>query len=213
MEEIIESWNRILVLKEITDVSDKEPEVKETPVQRLCWHCAHPWVGDSIPYPFSYDERTGKFKVAGQFCSWECVKGYSRDTISRVVTGIHQMNIRHYRKKLTGLTDTVIPAPPKMTLKAFGGHLAIEEFRSQNTEQHIINYDNTIKMVAYDILDYKEVDKNVQKSNIEVPLTIPSTGIKNEHLRLRRNKPLSGGKTNIERSLGLNTFANLIKTK
>lgn len=213
MEEIIESWNRILRLSDVTTRLEKENKTEETPICRLCWHCAHPWEGQAIPYPFSYDEKRNKFKVGGQFCSWECIKGYARDTISRTVTGIHQMNIRHYRKVLTGRTDMILPAPPKITLKSFGGHLTIDEFRNNKAEEYIVNFGNTIKIVPYDILEYKDVDKNVHKTTLEAPLTIESTGIQNEHLRLRRSKPIAGGKTNIERSLGLNTFANLIKTK
>ena len=216
MDSLIESWNRILILNDIMDnISDKQETVVPTTesAARLCWHCCHPWEGENIMYPFSYDSRTCKFKTGGQFCTWGCIKGHLRDSMSRVVTGIHQVNSRHYRKMVTGLTDMIIPAPPKVTLKAFGGHLTIEEFRApQKNIEYNMNYDLQIKIIPYDMCEYKSAEKNVITVDTEAPLAIKSTGITNEHLRLRRAKPLAQGRTNIERSLGLNTFANFIKS-
>jgi hypothetical protein len=114
---------------------------------------------------------------------------------------------------MTGLTDNVVTAPPRIALKAFGGHLAIEEFRKgDKSVEYAMNYDAKITITPYTMYDYNSVDKNVTTVQTETPLSIPSTGIKNEHLRLRRTKPLAQGRTNIERSLGLNTFANFIKS-
>lgn len=212
MDEIIEAWNRILVLNTIQKDAVQVKE-KVVEVSRLCWHCCHPWEGETLEYPFSYDNRSGHFKTGGQFCSWECIKGYGRDTMSRTLSGVHQVNIRHYRKMLTGKTDLVIPAPNRIVLKAFGGHLSIEEYRSHvREEDYVLNFGLKTKLVAYDKQEYKTVDSNVSSTTTEKPLVINATGIQNENMRLKRTKPLAHGHANIERTLGLNTFAGFIKS-
>jgi hypothetical protein len=181
---------------------------------RLCWHCCHEIHVKVIQYPFSYDAIRDKFKVGGQFCSWECIKGYQRDVMSGAVSGIHQMNIRHYRKKMTGLTDHVIPAPPFMTLKAFGGHLTIDEFRKPTRGvEYSINYAKRTQIIPYQTFQYNfkasgipdklPVDKVVEFGSVQ----------ENDCLKLRRPKPLAKEKGTLERTLGLNAFGNLIKTR
>lgn len=220
MDSLIEQWTTILSIDDII-LSREKPKGDEcvknnnelVDNQRLCWHCCHPWQGETIQYPFAYDDRTRKFKVAGQFCSFECVKGYSRDTMSIAVSGVHLMNIRHYRKVLTGESGQITAAPPKITLKSFGGELTIEEFRSSKKGvEYVINTGSTVKIIPYEKHEYKTEEKNVTILETEQSVDIKSSNVKNEHLRLRRSKPLTQGRTNIERTLGLNTFANLIKT-
>ena len=217
MNALIEQWTRILHIDEIAQSRSEEKisEVVVAPLDcsRLCWHCCHPWQGEAIPYPFAYDDRTKKFKVGGQFCSFECIKGYSRDTVSVAVSGIHLMNIRHYRKIITGRTDPFMPAPPKIVLRAFGGNLTIEEFRKPNPKiEYTVNYGSTVKIIPYEAHEYHTGTKNVTLVETDTEVNIKNSNVKNEHLRLRRTKPLAQGRTNIERTLGLNAFANLIKT-
>ena len=114
---------------------------------------------------------------------------------------------------LTGLTDPVIPAPPKMVLKAFGGHLDIEEFRKPNSKmEYVINYAKLVKITPYETHEYKFEDKHVATKHADRPMIIDATNVVNDSLKLRRPKPAVKGKSTLERSLGLNTFGNLIKT-
>ena len=132
--------------------------------------------------------------------------------MSRVLSGVHQVNIRHYRKMLTGKTDMVTPAPSRMVLKAFGGHLSIEEYRAHTrSEDYVINYGLKTKITPYDKHEYKTSDSNVSSAVTEKPLIINATGVQNENMRLKRAKPLAHGHANIERTLGLNTFAGFFK--
>ena len=133
--------------------------------------------------------------------------------MSRVLSGVHQLNIRHYRKMITGLADPVIPAPPKMVLKAFGGHLDIEEFRNPNAKiEYVINYAKLIKVTPYETHEYKSEEKHVSAKQSDRAIHIENTTVVNDSLKLRRPKPAVKGKSTLERSLGLNNFGNLIKT-
>ena len=127
------------------------------------------------------------------------------------------MSIRHYRKMITGLTDQVIPAPPKIVLKAFGGHLDIEEFRKPSLKvDYTINYAKTMMtVISYDTQEYKYDDAeklHVSAKIADRPINIDTTSVVNDSLKLRRPKPAVKGKSTLERSLGLNTVGNLIKT-
>lgn len=211
MQEFIQQWICILGLCDVA----RAPAVVQTEqyVDKLCWHCCHPipigWV--TLQYPFRV-HQSERFTVGGQFCSWECIKGYGRDDMSRGLTGIHQINIRYYRKKITGLLDSVIPAPPRMTLKAFGGHLTIEEFRKPRTNvDYVINYAKMTKVIPYETHEY--TSKNKYAKQADRPLVLEGSTVVNDSLKLRRPKPAVKGKSTLERSLGLNSFGNLIKTR
>jgi len=213
MENIISRWENIIQTFDINDVN-VTIEHTEKFVDKLCWHCCHsiPMGTTTLQYPFKLLE-TGKFQVGGQFCSWECVKGYARDSMSRVLSGVHQLNIRHYRKMITGLTDPVIPAPPRMVLKSFGGHMDIDEFRKPNSKmEYVVNYAKLIKIIPYETHEYKFDDRHVIPKQVDKEIHIENTSIVNDSLKLRRPKPAVKGKSTLERSLGLNTFSNLIKT-
>ncbi|APC25763.1 MYM-type zinc finger with FCS sequencing motif, VLTF2 type transcription factor [Only Syngen Nebraska virus 5] len=213
MNEIVSAWNTILPvfeIKFIENVTDHET----SPINKLCWHCCHVIPNIVLQYPFSHDDKRGTFKVGGQFCSWECIKGFSRDKISSSVSGIHQMNIRYYRKKITGLTDPVCAAPPFMTLKAFGGHLTIEEFRKpvRNVDYNV-NYAKLVKVIPYQTMEYKFEEKHKQRiENKSLNIDVDHT-TQIDCLKLRRPKPMAKGKGTLERVLGLNNFGNFIKQK
>ena len=216
MEEIVSRWKEIADVFDINDVKVKV-EHTEKFVEKLCYHCCHPIPKEraTLQYPFKL-LSSGKYQVGGQFCSWECIKGYARDEMSRVVSGVHQVNIRHYRKMITGLTDFVMPAPSRLVLKAFGGHLDIEEFRNPNPRiDYTINYAKMIKIIPYDTQEYKygDIEKHhVSAKTTDRPINIDTTTVVNDSLKLRRPKPAIKGKATHERALGLNTFGNLIKT-
>jgi len=211
MQEIIDRWSIILHIYDVLD-TQKKTEDQEQFVEKLCWHCCHPIPKEckTLQYPYKL-LSSGQFQVGGQFCSWECIKGHGRDHMSRVLSGVHQLNIRHYRKMITGLADPVIPAPPKMVLKAFGGHLDIEEFRNPTSKKdYVINYAKMVKVIPYDTHEYKFENRFTKQE--DKSLVLENTTITNDSLKLRRPKPAAKGKSTLERSLGLNTFGNLIKT-
>ena len=212
MVNVSTEWMKLILDFHIepTKVESNEPE--EYLVSRLCWHCCHEIPGKVLQYPIAYDDRRGSFKVCGQFCSWECMKGYSRDKFASHMSGIHQLNLRHYRKKITGLNDTVIAAPPFMSLKAFGGTMTIEEFRTpKKNVEYDICYAKLTKLIPYQMFEYKF--QNTRKQVVENKnINIETTGGTNDCLKLRRPKPLAKEKGTLERTLGLNGFGNLIKT-
>lgn len=202
---------RILEIQTAGQIIAKPDDV---PVERLCWHCCHPWQGHSIEFPISQDSRLKKFKVVGQFCSWECIKAYNRDNYTNIRNSIQDVNIRYYRKMLTGNVAPVSPAPPRSFLKAFGGKMTIDEFRKNSSRMNasekslwstvLIQIDNKLAPAPDAIRKPAASDENRH-------VDFADASCKNDSFRLRRPKPLAhGGRNGLERALGLNS---LIKIK
>jgi len=95
----------------------------------LCWWCCHEIPGEKLGLPYEF--KNNQFKTMGQFCTWPCVKAFN---IQREKYNMEQVLdlITLYRKRSLGpeaLSRPLKSAPSRMTLKAFGGPLTIEEFR------------------------------------------------------------------------------------
>jgi hypothetical protein len=99
-----------------------------------------------------------------------------------------------------------------MTLKAFGGHLTIEEFRKPRINvDYVINYAKLTKVMPYETHEY--MPKNKYAKQADRSLVLEDTAVVNDSLKLRRPTPAAKGKATLERSLGLNSFGNLIRTR
>lgn len=100
----------------------------------LCWWCCHEIPGEIYRFPYKYEKE--RFYTCGQFCSWPCVKAYNlKNSGYNVATACDAIAL--YRKRIFNEIRPLKTAPSKYTLKAFGGKLSIEEFRSGNVEAWI----------------------------------------------------------------------------
>ena len=120
--------------------------------------------------PIAYDPLRKRFQVKGNFCSWGCVKSYIGDN--------HTFNSHTYRtlltllvKRLEGRIRSIEPAPPRTTLKEFGGSLSIEEFRGCSKEkyysiheQQMIFVNNSIDEFSQQIVKKKKKKKTNSRS-------------------------------------------------
>jgi hypothetical protein len=93
-----------------------------------CWWCCHKFEGSPKSLPYSWDEMRDRYKVMGVFCSWSCSRSYSNNDntlTSRFMSSI----LFSFTKKIYGKIIRIPCAPPRQSLKMFGGKLSIEEFR------------------------------------------------------------------------------------
>lgn len=176
----------------------------------LCWHCAHKFDTPPIPMPVWYDERTDIFKVRGNFCSWNCLKAYSRDnTPAHTSRGIDANIIALFYKRITGRMARIVAAPPRFMMSEFGGNMPLEEFRSKS------------ETLAYDVMPPKMVPlclvvSEQRAGEIRRHAELPSQDLSEsvdlgtstapiETLRLRRPKPKKQIQQSLlEKTLGLN---------
>lgn len=131
-----------------------------------CWWCCHGFNNTPIGLPDYYNYESNKFRVYGVFCSFSCMLAYKQDK--------KILNIDYLIKALyCTLTKTLLnecelkPAPPRCSLKIFGGELSIDEFRNSTKENKIykmINYPMYISrnfIEEIDIKNVKAVNKNI----------------------------------------------------
>ncbi len=139
------------ILQKFDNVYPKQTNV-------FCWWCCHPFktppIGIPVVIEYAKDEDTsykadfgkGKvgiysklvrddvFKVKGCFCSFPCALAYMQENKS---IQCNYSQFVYFYKKVTGDTESKLfidrmkPAPPRCTLKIFGGVLTIDDYRKQ----------------------------------------------------------------------------------
>ena len=94
----------------------------------LCMHCVHPFSGHAVRLPLDYRPETKQYVVFGTFCSVACAKRYAIEhpnyNTPHLMTNLGQM------AREMGFLKPILPAPPQMRLRVFGGDLSIEQFRN-----------------------------------------------------------------------------------
>ena len=92
-----------------------------------CWHCCEPITGQDLYIPKSYDANEGLYYVYGHFDTLSCCKGFVLEQ-ARFDKG-QQMNIlMQMIRDVYGVYDDIIEAPPRTSLRRFGGPFSMEEF-------------------------------------------------------------------------------------
>ena len=138
-----------------------------------CWWCCNTF--DCIPctLPTKYDPLRKRFTFFGIFCSWNCSKAYNLNMSDQKKSERNGL-ITFLLQQLYGIETAVKikPAPPRETLKMFGGYLDINEYRNR-----------------YSIIDCYHL--NLDKHNFIYPEISEVTNIKvkpeKKNLRLQRS--------------------------
>lgn len=101
----------------------------------VCWHDCHPF--DTVPIPIPKISRNTNtnacvYTVYGVFCSCNCAVAYilERNTYDQqqVLMLFKQMAVDVFKMNITDVFSFE-PAPPRIFLTLFGGHLTLPEFR------------------------------------------------------------------------------------
>ena len=144
-----------------------------------CWWCCHKFENPPCTLPTKYDSLRKRFTFMGIFCSWNCTKSYNMNMIDHKR---YERNtyITFLIQGLYGVTNAIRikHAPPRESLKIFGGYLDIHDFRNN-----------------YDIVDSYHV--NLYKHNFIFPEITEVTNVKilnsksnqseKKNLRLKRS--------------------------
>ncbi len=160
-----------------------------------CWWCCHPFEGPPCCLPEYL--RRDKFYVSGCFCTFNCAASYNFSKNDHLVWERYTLLNLMY-KKLYGTHFVKIDmAPPRESLKMFGGYLTIEEFRD-----HCMKQDRGFQVVKPPLISIiPKIEENLNPKNRSVNENIlNSTQTK---LKLTRTKPLIAEKSTIQ------TFMNI----
>lgn len=130
-----------------------------------CWNCCHQF--PNVPALLPTLDNSGRFKLSGNFCSWNCVKSYvhhhgfvkPRGTefvpIFAFLT-VHRPKYCPISPEIKHPVDCpcierytpLINAPNRNSLKMFGGNLSITQFRKNFSS--IRDYSNITKLFQLD---------------------------------------------------------------
>ena len=116
-------------LSECTSIYHTHRATLENKDRFCCWHCCHPFDGHIFKAPNFYDVVEKKYYVYGNFCSLSCIKTYVDSSIGSLKY-IHQQTLIKMAKEIYKMED-IRPAPPRQSLKMFGGPYSIEDFRKK----------------------------------------------------------------------------------
>lgn len=114
----------------------------------LCWWCCHSFDTPPCFIPTKYDERRNRYKITGNFCSWNCAKSFKIHDCYGHSRGREMHSFTYMLMKMK-VNYNIKPAPPKQALKAFGGILTIDEFRDTFTND--VNYTLLTNSMELDI--------------------------------------------------------------
>ena len=99
-----------------------------------CMWCCHNFKNIPVAVPHQYINK--KFHVQGNFCSFNCAASYifnSNIVPSEKWERYSLLNL--LKKNLTDNNEKITLAPPRETLKEFGGFYTIDEFRNLNKDR------------------------------------------------------------------------------
>ena len=149
---------------ELPGYEKSECVVIENNPKSVCWNCCHEINDIVLSQPIKYEK--GVFKTLGCFCSYPCIARYiidSNESSDIIFSRLSSLNLYVNILKNTKM-DRVKPAPPRLSLKMFGGTMDIDEYRNTNEEYlTVMNIDPIVCCI--DISTKKLAYKN--KTNIQ----------------------------------------------
>ena len=180
--------NKIFKLPESTNVA--------------CYWCSHSFTGQPCIIPES--ERKNVYKVYGNFCCPECSMSYLlKESIDPHIRWDRMALL--YRIYDVDGKGKIFPAPPRETLKLFGGPLSIESYRATISGKKVridLHMPPIVSIIGS--IDTKPIDfyDTSMKNNVTL---LPYDKIKKveEGLRLKRSKPLKNKESTLDACMNL----------
>ena len=135
-----------------------------------CWWCCHKFDTCPCTLPTKHDPLRKRFTFIGIFCSWNCTKSYNFNMSdhkkyerSSIITLLIQQLYGVYN------AINIKAAPPRQSLKMFGGYLSIDEFRSNSStvDSYSINEINRV-FVYPEITETSNVKIKSEKKNYRI---------------------------------------------
>lgn len=152
----------------------------------LCFWCSHKF--DNIPWgiPTKYDGE--KFTLTGLYCSPNCAMAdlvHNEKNTNKLWEKIVLLNLLHH--KIYGTDENIVPAPNKISLKAFGGPFDINEFRYLTLDNKK-NYNITFPPCNIMAPILEETKKLTNQEHYFIPIDKNKANKTNSELKIRRRK-------------------------
>lgn len=170
-----------------------------------CFWCCHPFPWKASLIPVSYDAYENMYTCEGNFCCPECALAslYADPSLSDIARwNRHALLSDLYRALYT--KRELVPAPPRTTLRMFGGPLDIEQFREYTA--------NAEEMIAVQLpplrlhLPSMNVQGPVRDVKKFVTLSQETVEKAKGEMRLKRSKPVHTNVATLDKCMQPNTF-------
>ena len=174
------SYTQIVVNVKVEETPDTDElpgyettqcEVVQEVMDPCCWNCCHKINDKVISQPIKYEQ--GVFTTLGYFCSHACIARYiidSNDPSDVVFSRLSTLNLYvNQLNKTRG--ERITPAPPRLSLKMFGGDMDINEYRKNNIDYlTIMNIDPVVSCADISVkrLAYKKINNVDNKKEFKL---------------------------------------------
>ena len=169
----------------------------------VCFWCTESFNCKPVGLPFKYENNI--FYVDGCFCSPECAAAYNFDiSNSTEIWDRYSLLNLLYIKILGNKKINIKLAPPRRTLKKFGGILSIEEFRKFN-DNYYKQYDIIYPPMISVLPDIEKIDinKDLKKKYDYIPVDKDRIKKVSDNLILVRKKPINKYVNTLENCMSL----------
>jgi hypothetical protein len=165
-----------------------------------CLWCTYSF--DTTPVGLPLKKENDKFVMFGNFCSSGCAAAYNFDNTNTQFELWERYSFLNY---IYGQGNTAIKiAPPRLSLKKFGGKLTIDEFRLKSQEDE--EYEIILPPMRSIIPTLEEITIDADKDYM-IGFENDMLNKNNQELRLKRSKPLPSSHNTLENCMNL-TYVN-----
>jgi hypothetical protein len=177
-----------------------------------CFWCTECFTGQPIVIPER--EEKGTYKVYGNFCCPECAVSFLLNETLDPHVRWERMALLH-RLYSEWYDGRIYPAPPRESLKKFGGPMNIEQFRNtlhNKTVRVDIQMPPIVSILG--TMDTKPIDfYDTNIRNTQNGIMIERISKAEEGLRLKRTKPLKDRESTLDACMTINIRGNGILAK
>lgn len=166
-----------------------------------CYWCCHRF--DNAPFGIPVKYVGGKFHVYGCFCSLECAAAHNLASKESIDEMWERYNLINLLSRKLGYTKGYIkPAPNRLALRMFGGHIPIEDFRKYTDTNKLININFPPMMtMTQQIEEINESD--ISNEYKYIPIDTDRINKYKEKIKLKRTKPLHDYKNTLDHAMNL----------
>lgn len=178
-----------------------------------CYWCCHRFDTPPLGLPIKY--VGDRFHVVGCFCSLECAAAYNfsaaRESVDECLNRYSLINALSARLGHAHGTRVVRPAPDRLALAIFGGHMGIDDFRSHGSPELGAAHGAPQRQVVVNCPPMQSITQQVEEvSDTDlsseyryIPIDSERVSRYQEKVRLMRTKPLVNFKNTLDHSMKL----------
>lgn len=189
------------VIRLLTEFEEKNKNGEwPTSTSVHCYWCCHRFNNTPFGLPVKY--ANDSFHVVGCFCSLECACAFNFASKDSVDECMHRYTLINTLASRVGLGRVIKPAPDRLALNIFGGHLGVDEFREfTGSNRNVIVNSPPMQTVTQQVEEVH--DSDLRSEYRYIPLDSERITRYQEKIRLKRSKPLVNFKNTLDHTMKL----------